>query len=345
MIASPSKPSRGKIVVDACTFFDLCAKVDERYQDCDNKDRIEYYFQILPFLAEQGFEVLIPEAVSYEMGRILKGGHCLADYFDGESKCSLDRIMFLRRIAEGKYPNIRIIETEGPPEVAALLKRLHEIIEDPQTGDTAKREAIMDLDKKENIRVRLENGVKKKGKKSYGDQAIQSYLKDTMGGLAYQGVTNIFIFSSDNKVLKNTISLKYPAVSILNTKGMFEALHTNGMLTKLGFLDTAQLPQKMLEDINHKNRDKAANTSRMKAEPIDSTVYQTPNQRKHGNTNDCPFVHALYALAQDMDIPLPQPSYTLSKSALGITPSTRIAPPAETHAAAIETDHDPGLRR
>ncbi len=321
--------SRGRIVVDTCALMDLGVEADERLQDNTDPNRIDYYYKTLPALAAQGFEIVIPEAVAYEAARTLKGGHYLGAYFDSDSKCSRDLVRFMEEIAHGQHKNIRIVETEGPPDVVTFLKKLHQIVESHDTFE----------EKQYRIRS-LERGKKKRAQ--YGDSAIKHYLAD-LDKSPYRGQQDVYVLSSDGPLLKNMASMDNPHLCLLNMRGYMEALAENGLFTGLGFNDTPNLAQDIYEkDISAKRPSRNKNDMADKT-AVDRSCGENPNKPQR------PFAQALHRLAQDREFSdekapvkhLPKQSLTPRKR----LPTARIPTPRHSYVASIVNTDTRGAER
>lgn len=85
---------RGIIVVDTSALLPMCLELPDEYKsDAAKKEgRVEHVSDLLFFLADHGYEVLIPEAVANECGNFLRDGTSVNDLFGRKSLDSFSAI-------------------------------------------------------------------------------------------------------------------------------------------------------------------------------------------------------------------------------------------------------------
>lgn len=109
------RKSLGTLLIDANTIFYLACPVPSEFRTPGMRGRYEHeplWIDLLPLLAEIGFDVVIPEMVSCEAGRVTKEGKNYDKLFPTSdmSRISQHRSGFLRNVGLGNFgPNIRIV--------------------------------------------------------------------------------------------------------------------------------------------------------------------------------------------------------------------------------------------
>ena len=110
----------------------LCCRLPPETADRETGcEPAQHYFDMLPFLAKQGYRVLIPEWVMFRLGKSIADGDNINRFFpheDHEDRFGArlhDMQKFCEGVVQGKYPGISVIAGTEPEEVATSLDRYH----------------------------------------------------------------------------------------------------------------------------------------------------------------------------------------------------------------------------
>jgi hypothetical protein len=227
-------PSRGTVIVDTVTLFNLCAKVNDHFKD--RSTAIKHYTEILPWLASNGFNVVIPEAVMLETGDLLRTGDRVESAFPQVASSDEHRhryafkneqiAHFLMDALKGRYPNIHVEPSNGPPEVKAYLDEINRGMDIYRKGEPDRGRAII-------------MNARKHQPEHFGDLAIAHYVTHRKPG------EKIFLLS-DDLTFSQALAKKEKIVEV-NTSGLLHDLVAQKLHTKLG-LKAHVSPEDLLEN-------------------------------------------------------------------------------------------------
>lgn len=105
---SPLK--RGIIIVDSSALLSLCLPIDEKFR-CSTPSKyageVPRYVDMLVMLSQHGYDIIIPEMVAFESGRVLRDG---LTFRNGIPLSPLKQLAkhFLEKVGQDEYPNIHI---------------------------------------------------------------------------------------------------------------------------------------------------------------------------------------------------------------------------------------------
>jgi hypothetical protein len=209
-----AKPQRGIIVLDTSALFNLSAPMQAE----DGRKRL---FSVLPFLAKNGFTIVVPEMVAFEACESLSGGEWVGRYFPTSNQKPLKMCIadFLRHASIENSIHIAPPHREDsstPAEFIRCIKRVY----DADTRDEQKREGI--------IAARRVYGPLK----NFGDFAANELVRS----LDARDLP-VFYVSDDSKALKSVAAVR-DGVHPLTTLGFIRPLADNRILSALQFMET-----------------------------------------------------------------------------------------------------------
>lgn len=204
----------GSIIVDACTLMSLSAKIP------GNQSEGKHFYDILPWLAEHDFKIIIPEMVTYETSQILTNGSSVRELFskEGEDPDATALHDFLKDVSKGKYRNMHIAETFDLQNIRNFLGQIHQITNSRSRDKSLLRHKMVELNRRFPDR------------KNWGDHAIRELAAD----LPEMPFT--IVFTQDMRFL-NEIRNELPHVSALTPFAFFLALTETGLRDAIPFID------------------------------------------------------------------------------------------------------------
>jgi hypothetical protein len=214
--------SRGTIIVDSSAFFYLPYK--SKYPFVNNithsESSIPYYTDLLVFLSEHGYDIVIPEMVSVEVAQVLSDGHHTHKLFPKTATdMSNQAVNFLKNCGRGIYPHIKILSApqEAASNAATYMRNFRNVFFSNRS-DSKKKSMI--------------KAITASGHPNYGEQAAADLVQ--YSNLSYP----IFYLSNDHGSFKtvrngNSDTARCP-IRNLSLLGLLDALHQRGILDQLG---------------------------------------------------------------------------------------------------------------
>lgn len=223
-----SAPTRGTIVVDNSSLYLLHGETSKGFKADGTRWR---FYDILPFLAEHGFRVIIPDVVAFEAERVLASGEAINDAFTRnrtpQYRPELEK--FLIDIAGGKYPNVLMPICQGPRPVKKAMTALQKALYRHQRGDNNSLTRII------RVQSLMRHAIDRKGIE-FGDEAIESII----GGESPLIIKDrpVFVLSDDIKFFKKIAHKEnWANVGFLTTWGLFDALTESGVFKRIPCID------------------------------------------------------------------------------------------------------------
>lgn len=302
-------PYRGDIIVDACALLHLCVDIPkDGYDPAPRK-----FLSLLPFLAKNGYHIIIPEMVSYEMGQILASGFDVGSLFDKKSRKPAYDILkpFLKDAAlpeSSPYkenPNIEMRSATGPEEVDIFLQSMEKIVKNHQKrAEYLKKRVVLNYTiDKEGVKAisgnathhEIANLEKMKKPGCSGDDAIIS-----LAGKYYEQKDNkpVFVLTDDNSLIKTIINKfpatkKFPGVNIVTASNLIYSLVGAGLSADAGFpvsFPAVDLNRKRMEFLEKMKGEKKVITDKLH---FDEDGYNS-------FIKSLPFFKSLEGLAEDL---------------------------------------------
>gem|GEM_PF-3938727 len=231
MLKMPEQPEyRGTIIVDATILRGLSAPIPDKY--LNGNHTLHTYLGFLPFLANEGYHIIIPEMVSVEIGNTLANGDCVGKRLQNERFAGTDQFIrpFLQNAAFGGLPNIEIIPNTGPSFVDDYCKAVTNALQSSAKVYNANLTADNRLSRKEKgpfakkvstsaLASELNTIQASKLDYDYGDEAIKSLL----GNDKIKDADNIFVLTDDIDLTK-AITTQFPKVKTVTTRCLIYSL-------------------------------------------------------------------------------------------------------------------------
>lgn len=204
---------RGIIIVNYDVLENLGVKIKNSFKT--HRDGIDSgiigkrYLKVLLFLADNGFEIVIPEEVAFKSGFVLRSGKCTDDYFSHSRADKKARSTFLKDVVSGRFPNIHIVRTL-PEDGYNPYQALEDLINSCEGKiDTNLRRSI-DAIQQHTGESQAFEGVKR---------ALHARAKKPT-----KDRVPLFVLSEDLNFLGDLCHQPDMNFSILNTYGLMEAL-------------------------------------------------------------------------------------------------------------------------
>lgn len=150
-----SNKKRGIIIVDSSALFKLCLPVDHvhliRKPISDEKP---VYADVLRFLGNHGYEIIIPEMVAYQCSQVLHDGLKYNNGIPNSRGCkphTLDAYLadLFADIASGRFPGAKIVAPQPHDNsgAASFMRKIWHASRQQREGRdaTAERKAVMEL--------------------------------------------------------------------------------------------------------------------------------------------------------------------------------------------------------
>lgn len=237
-------PYRGDIIVDSCVLFDMCSEIPS-----SNVVK-KHYIELLPFLARNGYNVIIPEMVSYETGQILSSGADIEKFFLGPKSDLIYNILkpILKdaSLKQGSLHkenlNINIAVNTGPDYVNNFCREMERITDEhtKRTGELRSLTAngrgksvksIRNIANNEtHIGINRLNNARKANKMDYGDESIVSLIEKKVK--SPQGHP-VFVLTDDAN-LRNRIK-GIAGVESVTMSGLIYSIVNSGLGKECGF--------------------------------------------------------------------------------------------------------------
>lgn len=235
---SISVPYRGDIIVDACVLFGLRADIPKGSAGVDSGK----FLNLLPFLAKNGYHIIIPEMVAYEVGEITASGIDMSDCFRRKTRAG-DSILkpFLKDAALAENspykinPNIEIRANTGPAAVDEFCREFNKISENyrRRINEITSKDLKSRKNKSPNeiasgeARNAMDYLLKTKPE---GDDAIISLV-----GRSYKAARDKPLFvMTDDADLREKIKL-IPSVNVVSTANLIYGLVGAELSAEVGF--------------------------------------------------------------------------------------------------------------
>jgi hypothetical protein len=222
-------PTRAIIIADTSAIWRLSVELPDKFKTIEarrNNDEITLC-KILPFLAQNGYEIIIPEMVAFEAG-VARNGVALDDFFDGEkaqSHAILRMRAFYRRISS--FPGSIYI---APPPAqdnspaAAFARAVWKVITSNE-HPAAKVSYFVALNKIHTTQ----------GRKNYGDVAAAQFVR-----FMKKPSLPIFYLSEDLEAAITLSDIRADVNVIqLRISGLYNGMRNNGLLQAVGLTDVA----------------------------------------------------------------------------------------------------------
>ena len=228
------KATRGIILLDTSAIIRFLQPAENQFLNEQGKWNLLSGVKSKPclmdavvMLAKNGYEVVIPEMISYESGRTLKDGSSTDELFgNSHSRWSAHTQKFLKSIAHNHNDNgdIHIVAPFANDDSdAARHIRTVAAIRHGSEDDAQKRRAVRNLPSTAG--------------KEYGTQSAVAWLKHTP-----KPSVPVFYISENPAAMNEFLSTgkaRNIDVGILNPPGFYDAMRTNGLLHQTG-MDEAQ---------------------------------------------------------------------------------------------------------
>ncbi len=213
---------RGVIIVDTNVLYDLRAEVPKEFTG--GLQTHKRFMDILPFLGKNGFDILIPEEVVYEItqhvvvneGKTLKN---IAPYLEEEHRLP-PRHGFARAFGNAlhdKMPGVHILSSANLTiDTAHYMRRLQDAVEEYPEHNEAGREAV-------------QFAWRSDRRKGLGDKAISAHVRRFAQS---PEMPVIFDLSTDRKHELFVAEHHHhdPKVKILDTAGLMKAMADSNLL-------------------------------------------------------------------------------------------------------------------
>lgn len=264
--------NRGYVIVDSSTLFELMPEIPKDHNDGLPNKR---YLDILPFLAKNGYNIIIPEIVSFETSQILENRINIGNYFGnrhGNNKYnSVDEILkpFMKSVANNEYPNISILANTGPRDVDNFLSELKQLEKTKQSAAKSLKNdkgftrlsnhnSLTNLESNKIASKQFEfitkstgyaNNAERNTREKFGNLAIMELLKDRK---ILENNKNPIYVLTNNRELKEEISkLGNHSIKTSNSSDLLYSCSLSGVGKKIGFpenISTADFNTKRFQD-------------------------------------------------------------------------------------------------
>jgi hypothetical protein len=228
---NPQKPAptRGIIIADTSAIWRLSVELPDKFKTTEARRNAEEITlcAILPFLAQNGYEIIIPEMVAFEAG-VARNGVALDDFFNGEkahSHAILRMRAFYRRISS--FPGSIYI---APPPAqdnspaAAFARAVWRVITSNEHPAS-----------KVSFFVALNKLHTTQGRKNYGDVAAGQFVR-----FMNKPSVPVFYLSEDLEAAI-TLSAIRSDVDVIQLRicGLYDGMRDNGLLQAVGVANVA----------------------------------------------------------------------------------------------------------
>jgi hypothetical protein len=299
-------PYRGDIIVDATALIGLRVAIPNTNDGYSEKK----YLDILPFLAKNGYRIIVPERVSLEAGDILASGFDVDTLFAGNGKFKEMHAVksFLKDAALPESsnckdnPNICIASNTGPKAADDFCSNMEEIV---RAKNIELKNFKGSLLRKSQHNVGS-NGVERiinsqihrriralrssENSTDAGDKAIMSLLEEKYNK---QNGTPVFVLTDDAD-LRNKIK-SFPHVGVPTVSNLIYGLVGSGLATEFGLpagikaLDLENARIEALKNIDIDRKEKY-NPERIKL----------GEEQKIAFVNELPLSKSLMSLSNDL---------------------------------------------
>jgi len=271
------------------------------------------FIELVPFLANNGYRIIIPEIVSYQAAGILASGKNISSLFDNDKFEHTHVILsplLKDATASSKHketPNITIRANTGPAKINDFLVSVQKAVDDFGVGWEQKSKKMLREVNKEMLSRRASDDARYKLRDikqqlgSYsGSDAIISLLETDY---KKHSDRNVIVLSDDNG-LREKIKRVYPNVNAM-TNGQFVYSMVNSKVAAVADL----LPPMPAEEMEIKRRESHARVTGKPAIKLNNL--HNGEQEYIKSVNSTAFFKSLERLASDLkDKPEEKPRET-----------------------------------
>lgn len=288
---------RGVIIVDTSSLLILSAPVNDKFLKKKAGEKETYqprYADLLEFLSRHGYEIVFPEMVTYEAGRILRDGRNVGDIFGQVSQEKDDPLFkhartWLLHTDWANNHNLRIAypEADNDSNAAIFMKRMWKACQQ-SPAEAAK-----------NIKALY---AESQAGQHYGDEAAH----ETAAAIPPE--IPVFYLCQDNEASAAMIKIKRePPIGRLNVTGLLHAFGREKLFEPAGFANVLSV-QDMVEtiraDIKKMEPKENKNANMITDYRVDS-IYPKPVKDTAGNViegkiNNYAFARNLEKLAKSL---------------------------------------------
>jgi hypothetical protein len=223
---SPERPAptRGIIIVDTSAIWRLSVELPDKFKTTEarrNDEKITLC-AILPFLAQNGYEIIIPEMVAFEAG-VARNGVALDDFFEGE-KVQSHAILRMRAFYRGISSLPGSIYIAPPPAqdnspAAAFVRAAWRVITSNE-HPASKVSCFIALNKIHTTQ----------GRKNYGDVAAGQFVR-----FMKKPSLPVFYLSEDLEAATKLSDIRADLDVIqLRISGLYNGMRDTGLLQAVG---------------------------------------------------------------------------------------------------------------
>ena len=297
---------RGTIIVDASVLFGLCTHVPNNNGNGGKK--MDHYIDLLPFLAKNGYHIVIPEMVSYETGGLLKSGVDTQDFYDTKNLWQESHDIMMPLLKDAILPvgdknkennNITVVANTGPDYVDEFLRKINEIyrgmaVQIKSLGSVSGANS-KNNGKKISVYASVRNKItelvrkmKEKEEIDYGDESIISLI-----GKDYKISDKPVFVLTDDFGLRSRIYSKYPIANTISAAGFIASIVGAGLSAEAGLPESISIGKLELE------RRKEMAIYDKSTKPILETLHKNESEYIAA-INSSPFAKSLERLAEDL---------------------------------------------
>jgi len=269
---------RGIIIVDACSLMALSGKTPNG----------GHFYDILPFLAKNGYEVMIPDMVAFEVEEVLADGTSLASYFKNGKRHDGEMRAFLEHVAKDHHPGLSIVPTEKPEHIREFLDGVIDITS--HYGPSQRSRYLL-----------MEHNDAYRSRRDWGDHSIRHILQQLPAH------PPVHVLSEDHRFL-NEIGTSMPDLNILSVSGLLLGMAESGLSKATPFLDGDADANQLLNQCRQGNIAKGQD-GKIGAEPYDVSMrvlHTTPRM-----AHDCPMFMSLIHTARSLGLSAPDSDHSI----------------------------------
>lgn len=233
-------PHRGSIIVDTSALISLCAPASEHARNQYGKPA--HYIDLLLMLANNGYQIIIPEMVSLEAAEMPRTGQRISNLFPNSTRYKSDDILptIIRDAIlpsnnpHKEYKGLMLASDTGPREVDNFCNKILWAL------------SLSDNDEK---RRRISE-ITKQPKSQYGDRAIISLMR---GAVSTFPDDNIIVLSDDTRLIKSITSEFGKGRSLTTTK-LLAAMCQTGLARNAGIHPEISDEMLLIDYFSHSER-------------------------------------------------------------------------------------------
>lgn len=226
---------RATIIIDSNALIHLSKEIPPALADPDALNPPSY-LDILPFLARNGFKVVVPEPVSVESCFVLKSGRDFQGHFRSSEYADEHKLLrpLLKDAARGEVPNLTIESPTGPPDVVEYLARFQEIVDQKIDLAGRNRQRRHTAQALKRMDVIGQQGKKREG---MADDAILHMMEHE-----YKDHPEPVVVLTDDGYLRSRLS-SVVTKSSMSTRQFIHALSQAGLFKEVGISSVATAEQ------------------------------------------------------------------------------------------------------